>query len=350
MRNKVIVIISPDDWNFIHLSKHHYAILLAKQNEVYFVNPPNSGNEDFVDSNVKVINSYRNIRGLNRLPSKVLIKEVMKFEINSILKIINKPLDIVWSFDSSRLYFLDLFKTNIRIAHLVDLSENFYLEELTSSSTISFATSDSIIDNIKKYQSKVFKIDHGFRKFEATQNLALPGCNSIKGVYVGNLNIKYIDWEIIKFISIEKPEIDFIFIGPHSDALKEQIEAFNTNRNIYLLPKVKSDLIPSYLAAADFCLLVYKSKEYYQQLQNPHKIMQYLGSGKPIFATLTHEYIGKDLLFMIGHEENAVACFEQFLIKLGSRKSDEQTNKRVTYALQNTYENQLAKIEKLLEL
>ncbi len=41
--NKVILIISPQAWGKMFLSKHHYAIELAKLgNEVYFLNPPDN--------------------------------------------------------------------------------------------------------------------------------------------------------------------------------------------------------------------------------------------------------------------------------------------------------------------
>ena len=41
LRNKTILIISPQAWGKMFLSKHHYAIELAKRgNAVYFLNPP----------------------------------------------------------------------------------------------------------------------------------------------------------------------------------------------------------------------------------------------------------------------------------------------------------------------
>ncbi len=39
--NKTILFISPGPWGINHVSKHHYAIELAKiGNDVYFLNPP----------------------------------------------------------------------------------------------------------------------------------------------------------------------------------------------------------------------------------------------------------------------------------------------------------------------
>ena len=38
--NKKILIFSPQPWNFLYISKHHYALELAKQNDVWFISAP----------------------------------------------------------------------------------------------------------------------------------------------------------------------------------------------------------------------------------------------------------------------------------------------------------------------
>jgi len=39
--NKTIFILSPQPWGKMHISKHHYAIELAKKgNLIYYFNPP----------------------------------------------------------------------------------------------------------------------------------------------------------------------------------------------------------------------------------------------------------------------------------------------------------------------
>ena len=39
LKNKTILIISPERWGTNFVSKHHYALELAKNNNVYFLNP-----------------------------------------------------------------------------------------------------------------------------------------------------------------------------------------------------------------------------------------------------------------------------------------------------------------------
>src|SRR4030081_3223301 len=46
LKNKTILLISPQGWGPMFLSKHHYAIELAKRgNTIYFLNPPGEGHD-----------------------------------------------------------------------------------------------------------------------------------------------------------------------------------------------------------------------------------------------------------------------------------------------------------------
>jgi hypothetical protein len=156
MTNKTIIIISPDSWESLPVSKHHYAIELSKNNFVYFINPHND-NKNSKEQNITVINEYKKIKGLRFFP-KIIRKAFVKKEVKSILNSIpTNNIDIVWSFDTSRLYYLELFNAHINIAHIVDYTEHFFFNELISSADLCFGTSDSIIEKISKINNKVYK-------------------------------------------------------------------------------------------------------------------------------------------------------------------------------------------------
>jgi hypothetical protein len=42
LSGKNILLISPESWGQNHVSKHHYATELSKNNKIYFLNPPSS--------------------------------------------------------------------------------------------------------------------------------------------------------------------------------------------------------------------------------------------------------------------------------------------------------------------
>ena len=119
LKNKTILIISPQAWGNMFLAKHHYAIELAKYgNEVYFLNPPSKNKVkngvEIVKSNV--VDSLYLINHSLSFSYKLKFKWIglfhflMKFHIAKIKKTICKEIDIVWSFDLGNYYPFKYFK------------------------------------------------------------------------------------------------------------------------------------------------------------------------------------------------------------------------------------------------
>ena len=61
LTNKTILVISPQAWGQMYLSKHHYALTLAQLgNTVYFLNPPKQGNYGSKEQ-VKIVSLKENL-------------------------------------------------------------------------------------------------------------------------------------------------------------------------------------------------------------------------------------------------------------------------------------------------
>lgn len=329
------------------MSKHHYAIELAKENQVFFLGPPEADKQgvEMVDG-VGVVYYQPRIRGINKIPGDKPKRWFMKQDVSQLLKLIGGKIDVVWSFDSSRFYFLDLFKAEIKIAHIVDHREDFFLKELSRTADVCLASSDSIVDKLKRHATKVFKVQHGFIVPKPTEEISLPGKNKLKGVYVGNLDIVYFDWKVLNQLSKSFKNVDFILIGPISQENSERIDQAKLS-NVYFLPKIDSNQINTHLISADFCFQLYDVQLYPEQLQNPHKTMQYIGSGTPIFSSHTHEYEGLNLLCFYDKVTLEVD-FNRFLDELPVLRSEPEVEKRKKYAIQNSYSQQIQRIEQLI--
>ena len=104
LKNKTILLVSPNKWGDMHISKHHYARALAKRgNKVFFLNPPNLNSKlfkkSYIEENLTVIDYYPLFRGKRIFPSD-WYNFLIRFQIKFIQRKIGR-IDILWSFTST---------------------------------------------------------------------------------------------------------------------------------------------------------------------------------------------------------------------------------------------------------
>lgn len=368
LQNRNILLISPEAWGKSFVSKHHYAIELAKKgNKVFFLNPPVKNVSRFrpviskinIHANLHIVNYKPLLRGLRFLPSPIYI-QISKIQIQILEKACLVKFDIVWNFENSRFFnFKSWGKDILKILHLVDLNQNFNVEKAGLTADVCFCTTDFIKDKLKGLNERVYKIHHGFApSVGKSQEITLGGTNKYKALYVGNLHIPYIDWEVLDRIVEENSTVDFFFVGPINksnigDTLNieaqgwlKKLEGFN---NVYFLGEKAAAEIQSFLVQADVLLLVYKAELYREQLASPHKIMEYFGAGKVVVASYTDEYKEHaDLLLMANKKNDIPKLFKEAVHNLPFYNSHQLQNMRKAFALECTYSKQLEKIEHIL--
>ena len=165
LKGKVILIISPERWGKVYVSKHHYALALAKRgNTVFFLNPPDLLKSlkidiTIIDNNLKTIDYKPFFRGSNRLPI-VFRKIFHKVLANKIINSIDLSIDIVWSFDPSSFQYLNAFGAQLNIFHPVDVHRPRFERAIAKHVDLILSTSDRILDRYKKVNKPKFKINH----------------------------------------------------------------------------------------------------------------------------------------------------------------------------------------------
>lgn len=356
-----ILLISPERWDHIFVSKHHYAIHLGRRgNKVYFLNPPSAKNEVMETGykNVWQVNYKGFPKGLRFFPGflqKRIINEVFK-EVENICQL---KFDVAWSFDNSVFYnFSALMTVFLKISHIVDLNQDFHTKTAAKTADVSLCTTEIIRSRLSKYNRHVFKVNHGLNlsKVKFTNNL--PGMNKIKALYMGNMAMRYLDWEILTKVARENQHVDFIFIGSGRDEFNEKINSFHKYKleathliNTYFLDKVASEFIYSYLLSADILMIAYQEKHHADQA-NPHKMMEYLASGKMVIATNTQEYeaIANEKLILMSKQNSTYSkLFKSAINDLEYWNSIEKQKARKAFALENTYDKQIDRIEAIIK-
>lgn len=354
LSHKNILLISPEPWSHIFVSKHHYAIHLGnRENQVYYLNPP-SNSYEVIKTNYKnawVVNYKGFPQGVRFFPV-FLQKFYFKKVFQQLQKLCNVEFDIVWSFDNSVFYdFSALPKKVLTISHIVDLNQNFQTATAARTADICLCTTYFIQKTLLKYNKKTWKIGHGYEpnllgecEFQLSSSK-----NAIKVGYAGNLDSMYIDWDLLHVLIKNNITIQFYFAGPLNNPDKEQF--LNECKNIIYTGKLNKRDLKLFYSKMDLLLLTYKADHFKEQLANPHKMMEYLASGKMIVATQTLEYkqLVEDGLFLMTNENKEFPqLFQKAVENLTHWNNEEMQSARRAFALDNTYDKQIDRIESII--
>lgn len=369
MKNKVILLISPEAWGTNFVSKHHYANYLAKHNTVYFLNPVlSSAFSPFGKVKVEInqlkenlfqVNYQNLLPRLNKLP-KFIQRSIYSKQAKQIQnKLGINKFDIVWSFDPNRFWDQNIWTSLKTIYHTVDFHPNAKFEnEIANSSSIVLGVTPLVIDSVPNHTLKIHRIGHGadIDNFNIDENIKLPGDNKLKACYTGNFH-RHIDYDLLIDLAKNNPDLDFILIGPLVDnnlSSGGQIENLKLNElkvltNVFLIGSVPSNLLMTYISKCDINLVLFK-KEYETLHCSPHKLMAYFYSGNITLSNYIdeHEKTDSDIILM---EKNLLKIPESLLkITKNIEQYNSQTliNKRKQFAIANTYDSKIEEISKLL--
>jgi glycosyltransferase involved in cell wall biosynthesis len=349
--NKVILLISPEPWNHIFVSKHHYAISLASSgNHVYFLNPPSKkfSIEKSYYENLFVVDYCGFPKGIRFYP-KFFQTIIVSSLFNRIENKCETNFDIVWSFDNSVFFdFSFLPKQTIKISHIVDQNQDFNFGVASKTADICLGVIPEIVERQKNFNPKSYLIPHGVNTREDSPvPVKLPGSNSMKALYIGNMNMAHLDWELVVKLITNFREVDFIFVGPGEERLEKLI---SKNKNLFASPKVPSEEVSSYLKSADILLVLY-NEEYKLNYASPHKMLEYLYSGKPIIGTFMPEYFElqqKELILMAKSHTDFLTHFRVLLDNYQIEMQPEKIAGRKRFAEAHSYGKLLKKIEGLI--
>lgn len=355
LRDKNILLISPEPWEHIHVSKHHYAIQLGqKNNKVFFLGPPGTiqSASETPYTNVVSVQYFGFPKGIRFYP-RVLQKCFIRKKFNELEALCGVTFDIVWSFDNSVFFdFSALPERVLAISHIVDSTQDFQFVRTASTASVCLGVTREIVGRLKKFNRRSFFVQHAYAQRDGILDIRLPESQKTRVGYAGNLNLKYIDWKVLDKIVSGHTEIGFYFTGPY-DVNHEFVLRLKRKPNTFFLGEIPSEQLGAFYKQMDVLMLCYLADDYPEQLANSHKMMEYLASGQMIVATQTAEYRAISdggLILMSNRNEEFPFLLREALSNLDYWNSVEKANMRKAWAAENTYEKQLTRIEEFLAL
>lgn len=376
LSDKTILILSPQYWGKMFVSKHHYAIQLARQgNRVYFLNPPVM--EDPSPGKKIVIEPSGIEEGLffihHRLSFPYNIKfhfiglfhALMKPHVRRILRTIGQHIDIVWSFDLGNLYPFRLFpRDTLKIFHPVDEPLNQAAIDSAKGGEVILSVTNEILDKYVHCGVPRYFINHGIAAdFLRPVNVHKPAGDPVRVGLSGNFLRGDLDREILLEIIHNHPTVIFECWGSYNSQQAnlasssdgeagEFIRSLQSAPNVVLHGAISARELAAALHQVDAFLICYDIKKDQSGGTNYHKIMEYLSTGKVIISNNVTTYKGRpELVQMVAerdHNGNLPALFAQVISRLAEFNSPSLQEQRIGFAAENTYSHQIEKIEKII--
>jgi glycosyltransferase involved in cell wall biosynthesis len=169
--------------------------------------------------------------------------------------------------------------------------------------------------------------------------------------YVGSLEGR-IDWELMDKLSTKFPGASIVVVGHVRDAVnsswREACERFLSRPNVHALGWRPQHAIARYYQAFDVCLIPYHVNHPFNRACNPTKIMDAMGSGRPIVATALPECrLHAERFSVVENDDEFIGVVGNIL---ASHSDDGRAALRHSYALAHTCQGMGERILDLIDV
>lgn len=365
---KKAIVVSPQSWGKMFISKHHYAVELSKLGyEVFFVNPPKENKLGGLPRIKIEATEYENLVTVNHT---LFFSSYLKFHLPflhhilifiqrwRLLKKIGKP-DIILSFDLTNNFPLKgLACKKIFFAADEPRAKHNFISARNADLIVSI--SQHILDLYQKYFPETNKllINHGLSEEFLNIPKDLPKkYNGINIGLSGNFLFNDIDYPVLLQIVEENPHVKFHFYGNHST--ESNIGADSSKANLANLEQIKhrpncifhgvlsKRELALELNQMDAFLICYDPQKGQSSGSNSHKILEFLSTGKVIFSSRFSYYEGTDLFVMnTSRVDNTLllGLFQEGISDLNQFNNSHRQEVRMVFSQENSYDQNLVKI------
>lgn len=356
LEGRTILLVSPQNWEHISVSKHHYAFEAASRGaSVWFVEPPITGRPGRIETKV-VSEGIKIVRHSLPVSNRILFRAPNVFDLVTRRHMrrlgqtvgSNGP-DLVWCFEPTYYRHLNLFGGGMTIFHTADPFSTPRQINVSKTANLILSVSDQILDIYKNSGVPRAFVNHGLstpfeqlaRSVPASRNSA-----SVQVGYAGNLTSPSFNRPIVNIIVNENPDITFNFWGPahHDDPL-------GNYSNVKLNGILSTRDLARCLSEIDILLLCYRKSRWYDK-SNSHKLLEYLSTGRPVVGSRLSQYRAEwgDLYVASDDEDDETlsAKFRWVVENLTNLNAPELVARRQRFALDHTYARQLDRVSALV--
>jgi hypothetical protein len=318
-----VLIISPQHWGTMRVTKHHYAIELAKLGHEVFFLEPTEANWKWRKSRFELMDS--DAEGVKLLKQAINIPYNLKFHAKNVFDWFIKrhiqkletdlgPFDLVLSFDLTNAMPLKYFSNESKkIFFAADWPLNADSVKASESADLLVSVAQEILDQYPDNpQTKKLLIDHGVADcfIEEGKKPFIKSDDKIRIGMSGNFLRPDIDRPVLLEIIHSHPEILFECFGSyqttnsnlggsHDDNTINFINGLKIAENVVLHGMVVTEILSKELRRMDAFLICYDVEKDQSKGTNYHKVKEYLVFGRPIVSNYISSYFLDKLNFIM---------------------------------------------------
>jgi hypothetical protein len=371
LKNKVILLISPQPWGSLYISKNHYAVELAKSNIVYYLCPEPLEKSSSNKIKIKPIDGLSNLFVIEhklffsfkiKFHLRRLFHFLMLIQTKRILKKINRNIDIVWSFDLGNYFPFTFFsKVPLKIFHPVDEPLNKEAILSAKGADVIFSVTHEILSKYQNHNLPSYFINHGVEAsfIKSSSFFSKQDKLQCRVGFSGNLRRKDIDREILLTIINDNPNVQFDCWGDfenrnnlrdiESKTTDDFINELSSKKNVHLHGLLKPSQLADAYQQVDAFLICYDVAKDQSKGTNYHKVLEFVSTGKIIISNNVTTYQNfPELVQMVNERTNnkqLPTLFKKVINNITQYNSIELQKKRVAFASENTYQHQINRID-----
>ncbi|KQZ61815.1 hypothetical protein ASD67_21840 [Sphingopyxis sp. Root1497] len=346
-----ILLISPQPWAGLQVSKHHYAReLAALGHTVYFVNPPNGGDAIRLSPSdvpgITLVDHPRMPASRTKYRAQWLFIWAARRRAKAIARAVG-PVDLLWDFDNAR-QFADhrAFAAPFSILHVVDMLDPG--DTMHRHADLILGVDELLIAEIAPSKAPRHVVGHGLSPLfarAAQRRLAAPRRRDADAPvtvgFIGNLAQPAMDRERFARLVAERPDCLFRFIGPVQGGTPEShawADTLAQRPNVELAGLLTGDALIAAAEDVDVWLLLYDYARDRNRGVNSHKLLEYFALGGEVVSSPIAAQAGAPGIFMAPREApGEIGAKLDAAIAAVREGRDTGWRKRVELALANSY-------------
>jgi hypothetical protein len=329
-----VLVISPQHWGTMRVTKHHYAIELAKLgHEVIFLEPTEANwnwtKSSFIlrqsdASGVRLLNQQLNIPYNLKFHAKGLYDWFVKIHIRKLEKIVG-PFDLVWSFDLTNAMPLKFFsESSKKIFFAADWPQVSDAVKAVEGASLLVSVAQEILNEYpNNSQMKKLLIDHGVADIfiEEGKKPFVKTDDKIRIGMSGNFLRPEINRATLLEIVYSNPDFLFELFGSYTlsnlgcemdNNTSEFLNKLSGTSNVILHGMLETKQLAKELRRMDAFLICYDVQKDQSKGTNYHKVMEFLCYGKIIISNQVSAYKNNPLVIQTKNEFGVVDVLTNF--------------------------------------